>query len=435
MVRDGPWLLTHVCSHWRETVILLPSLWSSLIIQTELCDINDPEALLQTALKRSKRSPLSLKLWVEFVPSFLDTPMWQRIFTVLAAHSNSWKDVEFEMDSHECYNEVMGMFSDSPIPIQLPLLETLQIILGTSLDSEDNEDGSEFDEHSISTFADAPMLRSVILKPFFPINLPWSQITYLCTSELSLQQLLDTLRVAVHLETLSMSEVYIDPQGDIPVPVTNNAIETLKTCDFKYLPYLTLPSLTSLGMDGDDLVEELDHNGWHMAARDWDELPSFVSRSGCRLKSLRIVVEKATDSLLAMLRIAMTDVTDMTFVNEPDSISQASLLPVLQKDPLLLPKLEVLCLDGSESQGYCHLDEVLEFVQSCYRNGTRPLKSLYIDCEGLYPEENEICVDDKDRRFYLDQLRVFVDDGLDLVIVIDGKVVEIGESNPTEEEM
>ncbi|SJL10400.1 uncharacterized protein ARMOST_13786 [Armillaria ostoyae] len=416
MVRNGPWPLTHVCSHWRETAILLPSLWSSLIIRTRLCDINDPEALLQTVLQRSKRSPLSLRLRVQSVPSFLDTPMWQRIFFVLAAHSTAWKDVEFEMSSHECYNEVMGMFSDSPIPIQLPLLETLQIILGTP-------GGSEIDEHSISTFTNAPMLRSVILKPYLPINLPWSQITYLCTPELSLQQLLDTLRVAVRLETLSMSlDVYIDPQRDIPVPVTNIALETLKTWDVEYLSYLTLPSLTSLRIDGNDLVE-VDHTGWHMGVRDWDMVSFFVSRSGCHLKSLRICVEKATDTLLAMLRIATTDVTDMTFVNEPGSISQASLLPVLQKDPLLLPKLEVLSFNGSESQDsfdvsedYCRLDEVLEFVQSCYRNGTRPLKSLHIDCEVLYPEENEICVDDKDRRFYLDQLKVFVDDGLDLVI-------------------
>ncbi|KAK0194433.1 hypothetical protein F5146DRAFT_1135185 [Armillaria mellea] len=327
------------------------------------------------------------------------------------------------MSSHACYKEAIGMFSDSPIPIQLPLLETLQIILEIPYEEDSDEDSSKIGEHSISTFANAPMLRSVTLDPFLSINLPWSQITYLCTPELCLRQLLDTLRVAVHLKTLSMSEfVYLGSQRDIPALVTNNALETLKTWDSEYLRYLTLPSLTSLRIDTDDL--EMDHTGRHIGVRDWDEVSSFVNRSGCRPKSLRICVEKVTDTVLAMLRIAATDVTDMTFVKAPRSISQASLLPVLQNDPLLLPKLEVMYyFDESRSRDYCHLDDVLEFVRSCCRNGTRPLKSLHIDCEGLYPEENEICVDDKDRRFYLDELKVFVDDGLDVVINLGGKVV------------
>ncbi|KAK0223884.1 hypothetical protein IW262DRAFT_1369814 [Armillaria fumosa] len=142
MVRNGPWLLSHVCSI-GGIATLLPSLWLSLIIQPRLCDLDDQEALLQTILKRSKRSPLSLRLWMRPVLSFLDMPY-----------------VDFEISSEECYNEVMGHLLSGPSLIHLPFLQTLQIILGTLPDLEDSEDGSELDKHSISTVANTPILHN-----------------------------------------------------------------------------------------------------------------------------------------------------------------------------------------------------------------------------------------------------------------------------------
>lgn len=72
----------------------------------------------------------------------------------------------------------------------------------------------------------------------------------MCTPKLSLEQLLDILRVAVRLITLSISKsFYIDPEGDTPVPVTNNAMKTLNAWDLNFLPYLTLPSLTTVRID------------------------------------------------------------------------------------------------------------------------------------------------------------------------------------------
>ncbi|KAG7442835.1 uncharacterized protein BT62DRAFT_935568 [Guyanagaster necrorhizus] len=55
-----------------------------------------------------------------------------------------------------------------------------------------------------------------------------------------------------------------------------------------------------------------------------------------------------------------------------------------------LPKLEVLYFDGSIDRNYCESEQVLEFVQSRYGNGKGPLKSLHIDCEAIYPEEEEL---------------------------------------------
>ncbi|KAK0469113.1 uncharacterized protein EV420DRAFT_9041 [Desarmillaria tabescens] len=416
VVRDGPWLLSHICRQWREIAISLNSLWSSFFIASPLPSIKDPEALLQTVLKRSEGSPLSFGMWLERDISLLEMPM-KGIITELAAHSTAWKDVKFGMSSYNHFNEVVGLFSD--LTVQPSLLETLHINI-SSLDAH------EPDQHPITIFADAPMLRSVSIRPFFPMCLPWSQMTYLCTTDLSLEQLLHICRVAVHLETFLMECVHIDPQGDTPIPVTNNAIKTLQTWDFEFLPYLTLPSLTSLHIDESSEMDEVSLLGVNEAAvRGWDKVSRFVGRSGCRLKSLRITIDMASDDLLTMLRTAMTDVTDITFVNETGSTSQSSLLLALQKDPHILPKLERLYFSGSNSRDHCDLKEVLEFVQSRYGNGMGSLKSLHIDCERLFPEEDELLFGDEDRRFYLDQLKVFIDDGLDLVIDLDEELIEI----------
>ncbi|KAK0469114.1 uncharacterized protein EV420DRAFT_9039 [Desarmillaria tabescens] len=437
VVKAGPWLLTHVCRYWREIATTLTSLWSSFIIRSKLLGTKGPDALLQTVLRRSGQSPLSFEMWLSALSS-MEMPI-PRILALLAAHSTTWKDIELELPSHGYYIEVMGVLSSLPTPLQLPLLEKLRISISetspedTSEDtSEDSDsDASEPDQHSIATtFANSPMLHSVIMDPFLPISLPWPQITYLCTSKLSLEQLLDTLRVAIHLETLFlMSDSYADPQENSPIPVTNNAIKTLRLCDTEFLPYLTLPSLIYLRIENDLSEDMVFIHENQVSFVDWDKVPRFVGRSGCVLKWLRISVGEPTDSLFAMLRTAMTDVTDMTVINDAGCVSLCTILPALQKDPLLMPKLEVLYFDGSNSRDLCGLEDILEFVQSRYGNGMGPLKSLHIDCEVLYPEEKEenglVHFSGEDRRFYLDQLKVFVDEGLDLVIDLDEELIEI----------
>ncbi|KAK0220967.1 hypothetical protein EDD85DRAFT_862736 [Armillaria nabsnona] len=471
---------------------MLTSLWSSFIIKSTLhLDVKDPEALLQTVLKRSGKSPLSFRMRLSVLSS-MEVPM-RRILALLIAHSTTWKDVEFAMSSYESYNKVISAFFDSPVPVHLPLLETLHVsILGTSPenasedvsddtseeasdntseeasdesseeDSEDSgeeaseadseessegedsnegeggsedasedgsacDDASELDQHSITTFADAPKLCSVIMDPFLPIRLPWPQITHLRTSGISPVQLLDTFRVAVHLEAFTMSDAYRIPRGSSPIPVTSNAIKTLKLYDTGYLPYLTLPSLTYLCIENDwNEINGMPEEDEVQSFGDWDEVSRFVGRSGCVLKCLRISISEACDSLLAMLRTTMADVTDMTLLNDIGCTSLCTLLPALRKDRLLLPKLEVLYFDGSNSRELCDLDGVLEFVQSRYGDGMGSLRSLHIDCEELYPkEDSQLHFGYEDRRFYLDQLKAFIDDGLDLVIDLDGVLVEI----------
>ncbi|KAK0205368.1 hypothetical protein DFS33DRAFT_761975 [Desarmillaria ectypa] len=196
VVRGVPWLLTHICHHWKETAMMLTSLWSSFIIKSQLADTKDPEALLQIVLKRSGRSPLSFRMPLSALLS-MELPI-PKIISLLAVHSTAWKDIQFVMSSNEYYNKVMSVFSDSPVPVQLSLLEALHIIIvrmlpeDTSEDTRENSDASELDQHSITaTFANAHMLHSVIMEPLLPISLPWPQITYLRTSELSLEQLFD----------------------------------------------------------------------------------------------------------------------------------------------------------------------------------------------------------------------------------------------------
>ncbi|PBK84636.1 hypothetical protein ARMGADRAFT_1036874 [Armillaria gallica] len=365
----------------------------------------------------------------------------QRVLALLIAHSTTWKDVEFAMSSYKSYNKVISAFFDSPILVHLPLLETLHVsILGTlpenasenisddtseeasdkssEEDSEDSseeaseadskessegeggseeasedgsasDDASEPDQHSITTFANAPKLCSVIMDPFLPIRLPWPQITHLCTSGISPVQLLDTFHVAVHLEAFTMSDAYKISRGSSSIPVTSNTIKMLKLYDTGFLPYLTLPSLTYLCIESDwNEINGMPEEDEAQSFRDWDEVSRFVGCSGCVLKCLRVGISEACDSLLAMLRTTMADFTDMTLLNDIGCISLSTLLPALRNDPLLLPKLEVLYLDGSNSRELCDLWHVLEFVQSHYGDGMGSLRSLYIDCEELYPKED-----------------------------------------------
>ncbi|KAK0492561.1 hypothetical protein EDD18DRAFT_1465391 [Armillaria luteobubalina] len=110
---DAPWLLTKVCSSWRDLAVHTPTLWSTIKIDCPfgwwfLPKTWDPSALLTCSLRYSNNAPLDVT-----IASHRDIPTTDHIIILLKRHSTRWRSL------------VAG--SGVCIPNNLPVLEKLDL--------------------------------------------------------------------------------------------------------------------------------------------------------------------------------------------------------------------------------------------------------------------------------------------------------------------
>ncbi|KAF7347252.1 ABC protein [Mycena venus] len=166
----SPWILTHVCSRWRNICLSFPTLWRTIIIDVSLsnaCDddsdsssevsesvstevLEYPLDMLRAQLVRSRNAPLTI-LVEDPNPS-------QEILTALLSSSSRWNDVTFPD---------RGDFITS-FPTQLPSVRKIHVTPGYG----------SFPFRPILLVT--PALRHISLirevHPY-PLIFPWAQIT------------------------------------------------------------------------------------------------------------------------------------------------------------------------------------------------------------------------------------------------------------------
>ncbi|KAJ7175474.1 hypothetical protein C8R46DRAFT_1249093 [Mycena filopes] len=173
---DGPWLLSHVCRLWRETVLDHPELWSIVsVVEPETYVSNsylgDLLLLLNLALGRSRNHPLEVKLEFnnagEHTRAVMRsmgvedgrTILLHRLISAVVAHSNRWKKADLNIAP-----VFIPLFA--PIRNRLPFLT--EFTLATTGDST----------ASFPHTQNAPSLTEVTLVEYSReiVSIPWSSI-------------------------------------------------------------------------------------------------------------------------------------------------------------------------------------------------------------------------------------------------------------------
>ncbi|KAJ7314379.1 hypothetical protein DFH08DRAFT_895321, partial [Mycena albidolilacea] len=175
-VKEGPWVLSAVCSRWRTIALSQPSLWNSFVLNF-MDDSDSPGSagrilpLVEAHLERSRKLPLAITFfpfrWIEC------TEAEQALLDLLAAHCDRWETVVL-CGSTLLYDTLIGSIYG-----RLQILRKLDIWVCSQFDEQDDEPEVDFSD----LFAACPALQEVFINGGryvgdIPVtaDLPWSQL-------------------------------------------------------------------------------------------------------------------------------------------------------------------------------------------------------------------------------------------------------------------
>ncbi|KAK7041751.1 hypothetical protein VNI00_009040 [Paramarasmius palmivorus] len=285
--------LSHVSSHWRNTTISLPKMWSRFTVSiNDNVELRSAEDLIALYLQRAGNHALTLHLRVGIAaPQETLIPRLGRhgrsILRILVQALPRCKEVSVGVQ-----DDFLWTFDQSLLnSISFPLLETFSDIF-TDYDRQ----LSPFDEEATfwRPLADAPMLRSVFLSSDFLINanmLPYGQLTTVHLCSAPLRHALHIFQVCTNLSILTLEGLYEGTEPlNTPTMAQNLTRLDLRDCFSDDLSCLfesvTLPSLVCLGVDAsipidDDMGEAMI---WHCES----QFISMLRRSSASLQELSL---------------------------------------------------------------------------------------------------------------------------------------------------
>ncbi|KAJ7251030.1 hypothetical protein C8J57DRAFT_1474696 [Mycena rebaudengoi] len=157
-IATGPWLLTHISTHWRNVAASTPALWGNFKYHCSSRRIfrSDPVAAAKTWLQRTAEHPLSISFYCEDGGTYTNASgIFAQVFDVFLSRTTQWQVARLELAS------IRG---------RLPLLRKLHLTC-------DSHESRAFDAFEI-----APQLYDLCLRAHFRpgtvMKLPWEQITH-----------------------------------------------------------------------------------------------------------------------------------------------------------------------------------------------------------------------------------------------------------------
>ncbi|KAJ7218918.1 hypothetical protein C8J57DRAFT_1537276 [Mycena rebaudengoi] len=202
-IATGPWLLTHVSTHWRNVAASTPALWGNFKYHCSNRRIfrSDPVAAAKTWLQRTAAHPLSISFYCEDGGTHTNASrICAQVFDVLLSRSTQWQVARLEVN-HPYVRKLASIHG------RLPLLHKLHLTC-------DSHESRAFDAFEIALRLYDLCLRAHF-RPGTAMKLPWEQITH-GTGDTNL------LHIAPHLVHCSF-----EPQGP---PQKFNVVQTrLKT--------------------------------------------------------------------------------------------------------------------------------------------------------------------------------------------------------------
>ncbi|KAJ7618218.1 hypothetical protein DFH06DRAFT_100206 [Mycena polygramma] len=262
-----PWYLGHICRSWRFSALACPSLWTSIILPNST---HSMLPMIQTQLLRSANAPLTVHWSTDTDES---APMDPHSREVVIANCSRWGTLRLDVQGSpsttdlEWLRPVAGRLTAlRKFDVNsLPGLKIPEIFWEASSLREVSVDGSRFEFYSP------------------PIVAPWAQIT-------RFRGVYDTETQRIILAAASnLTQCAISFQGDsgpLP-PITTPCLQHLCINTANRLVNLTAPLLKELFIV------------YHSALV---ELPHFVHRSSCRLKTLALMRCTISSDLITVLR-------------------------------------------------------------------------------------------------------------------------------------
>ncbi|KAJ7149257.1 hypothetical protein C8R43DRAFT_1193004 [Mycena crocata] len=279
----SPTLLTHVCHHWREIAHATPALWRAISL-----DLTKPSSgetdnnLLHPWMTRSRAYSISFSI----NGAYNCVNATSRCIGTLSSHRARWEYLE------------LSWMADDILPFLCDPMPSLRHL-----------DVSFHDECSTFTLGDAPLLRSVKISVHTEfLILPWRQLTSLVlvfVFPVECTEILQQTKLLVHCEVsfphISVEEVQ---QPDIELPFLQSFILILmqeESIEPSYLYRLILPALRTLQIPY-----------WDLGTDPINGLASFISKSGCTLRELRITGEQSVGATAAY-RTAFSTIPKLSF--------------------------------------------------------------------------------------------------------------------------
>lgn len=322
----APLVLIRVCSQWRELIMAMPSLWSSISITVPKSSYIP---LTKFWLSRTGECPLSIRLHQSSRPDEMENNATQAILSILLLHSYHWRQVDLFFSSPGIQYPINSLTT-----LSIPLLEDL------SLDLKSTRKDSKVDQ-IWRKFHSAPRLQRLYWHSpdnELPRYAPWARLTYLnFENDVHVDVLLDSLQAC---ESLELLDVVVDSPLAPSVPIKSLTLERLRHLKIVFLTgvhYLydniSLPSLTSLHIEHQCGVEQ---------PRKCQSFRSFLERSSCRLKAFEFWDTSLTQEelLLYLEPNAMASVTKLTIASEVNDDVARLLTPGSDSAMAFLPELE-----------------------------------------------------------------------------------------------
>ncbi|KAJ7159309.1 hypothetical protein C8R43DRAFT_948240 [Mycena crocata] len=258
--RLSPILLTHVCRKWRIIAHSTPTLWRALSLSFGSYDDEDTVDVLHSWLARSGACPLSIRLDGD---SRWFNNSSHEVFEVLVTYRARWE-----------YMELLWIPADiiPLLPGPLPLLRRFELSF------------EQMETLSPASLTAVPLLHSALLQLLAvdTVTLPWAQLTSLSLVWVRrsryapvLQQTPNLVHCVLVVEHSHNDDMLVDvllPQLESLVLITDNCL-----ADADYLDTLITPALREIHVADQCL-----------GLNPLDSLATFISKSGCKLQSVRI---------------------------------------------------------------------------------------------------------------------------------------------------
>ncbi|KXN88554.1 hypothetical protein AN958_07190 [Leucoagaricus sp. SymC.cos] len=255
-VKDGgityptlPFKLAAVCSQWRDIALSLPQLWTSVALTLYQSKTASNAAALDTFFQRSGSWQVTVSLIFASGDEGRDrlendTPPSLDVLRVFVKNSSRWGTLKIDGLPPEWIPALRDAQHDTPKIKQLWLCPY---------------DNSR-EQQMVDIFVDAPELRRVTLDNTFlsAITLPWTGLTHLKVSWVSIDECAEMLRRCPNLlecdfqRILSNAEFHTLPPADEDPPIILPNLHTLRwsyagdAWEFQLFERIQFPSLKTL---------------------------------------------------------------------------------------------------------------------------------------------------------------------------------------------
>lgn len=408
--RGDDLLSTHICQQWRQIALSIPHLWSNIRVNVSRGHIKPTLEWVNAWLSRAKGSPLCID--IECCHLYFEDD-WKLLLDVVVPHSHRWQHAAITFISGA---DISRLYKAKD---HLPLLETLDISV---LESSQSEDGYEAD-----TFEIAPMLKSVSIniersfESWSIGRLPFTQLEAFNAGFCSVPCAVGLLLIMPNI--VSFAAQFREHAYPATTYISPRSLSKLEDLDIEYsiqeelfLNHFNFPCLRHLKYH----QSNLQHAGWNPS------LISLLQRFSGHLKFFTLLIsgERCSQAGLQKLFRFLPKLPHLSIASRRDTNTMLGYSEIIEcltapSPPnadvyRALPELRRLELDyasGFEAQAF------VDMVESRWRSGSAisevptiaRLKSIKLCCV-----PSAAVFDSK----ALDRLKEFAAEGLDINVEI-----------------